>query len=251
VTVAFEEFENSPQEHWGEDGYFQAKRRLLCAWSDRYSLLSYMATGGGRTYPYFKNVSVYSCGATIIPFNDEPSAGDDDGEISYGSAVVTITYALQPWYPRAINNFMVVEELNPFREYRTLPKAYCHVGSASGDAPKVDPRIMTGGLEYTLTFYDLSYATSAGLDMLYTCNQNLWATYLLGVYFNPEMLLLTNVAPRVQARMGETNKKVLTYQMWYRNVSWQKDLTENGWEYIYNDAGDLIVPTTDFNQLRP
>lgn len=249
--VDFYELDGSPTEEWGTDGYFRAKRRLMCAWSDRYTLLGEAATGSIRLYPYNKPVRAYAVGATVLPFGDNPQVGLQADEISYDTAIVTVTYAFQPYEPRPISNFMVTEELHPYTEYQLLPAEGLHVGSAGGANPTKDQSVLTGGMEYILSFYDLAAAPAAGLDMLYNCNVGVWSTYLLGIFFNPKRMLLTSVAPRVDVRLGLSGKTQLHYAFKTRSKPWDQRLTENGWETIYNDAGDPIVATSNFNLLRP
>ena len=249
--VDFYELDTSPTEDWGTDGYFIAKRRLMCAWDDRYTLVQEAASGSVQLYPYNKPLLAYSVGATVMPFSDEPEQGEAVDQIRYGSAIVTVTYAVQPYYPQPINNFWVVEELYPYTEYITLPASGLHVGSAGGAAPTDDQRVMSGGMEYTLSIFGLYVANLTGLNMLYTCNSGLWATYLLNWYFNPKKMLMTSASTRAEVRLALGRRVQMHYRFLVRAEDWDKRLTENGWQVIYNDAGSPIVPTADHNLIRP
>jgi len=249
--VDFYELDGSPTEEWGTDGYFVGKRRLMCNWADRYTLLQEASSGNVKVYPYNKPLQAYAVGATIMPFGDEPNEGDEADQLQYGTAIVTITYAIQPYYPQPIGNFAVVEQLHPYYEYVLLPETGLHVGSAGGANPTKAQRVMTGGLEYNLSIYDLAIPSVTGINMMYTCNESLWYTYLLDWYFNPKKMLLVDVSPQANVRLGTSMKYQMHYKFRIRAEDWDKCLTENGWETIYNDAGLPIVGTSNFNLLRP
>lgn len=248
----FFEFDHSPTEEYGPEGSFVAKRRLGCAWADRYDVLSLFEGGTSAIYPYNTNFFAYAVGATIVPLNDEPAlASGTTNQWSYGTAVITITYAISPYYPHAINSRMMIEEMHPWIEYRTLPADKSHVGTAAGAAPEHNPRVIVPGMDYILTSFNHTTVSTNVINLMGLVNQAEWNTYMLGITFAAETLLYLGPQPTVTARLGYTTNIKVTQSWKWRSIPWSKELTENGWEWIYNDAGNKIYQTGDFNHLTP
>jgi hypothetical protein len=105
-------------------------------------------------------------------------------------------------------------------------------------------------LDYRLEFHDLIAATDASLAIMGTCNAAAFQTYLLGITFPAQTLAFFGPSPNKVARLGKTQTFKLLYTFKYRYQPWTKDWTENGWQYIYNAAGDLAYPTANFEVLR-
>lgn len=250
MGVSYWEFDHSPTESHGDDGTFIAKRRLGCAWGDRYTLLNEMSSGPTSLYPY-NNLGAYAVSATIIPFNDEPDKDQIASQMSYGTAVVTVTYAIASYYPQSISDRMMIEEMHPWIEYRSLPRSKMHIGSDTGDGPARDPRVLVSGMDYTLTSFGHTLVSANALNLMGYVNAAPWATLMLGVTFAEECLLYLGPAPKIAARMGLSPDLSIAQAWKFRNIPWTKDLTENGWEYVYNDAGDLLYPSGNFNWLIP
>lgn len=249
--VSYYEFDHSPTEEYTTDGSFIAKRRLGCAWADRYTVLNLLAAGGTSIYPY-NNLGAGSVGATIIPFNDEPNAASGDTtKMQYGTAVVTITYAITSYYPRVISGRMMIEEIHPWMEYRTLPNSKMHAGSAGGAATERDARVLVPGLDYTLTSWGHVSLSVNAMNLIGYVNQSVWNMYMLGITVAAEHMLYMGPSPRIAARLGKS-PDIAIGQMWkIRGQPWTKELTENGWEYMYNDAGNKIYTAGDFRWLQP
>jgi hypothetical protein len=250
--VTFYEFDGSPTEQYTDDGGFIAKRRLQCAWSDRYSLLSYVAQGPGAVYPYQTSFNAYAIGATILPFGDNPMPnGAEISEMQYDTAVLTVTYAYTYWYPQAISGRMTVEEMHPALEYRTLAKDKMYAATSSGNVLNMDTHVLLPSFDYILTSYGHVALSAAAMNLMGYVNTYAWQTLFLGVVFNEERMLYMGPAPRIEARLGLKPTMCVT-QLWkVRAQPWTMDYTENGWETIYNNAGDKLYPSANFSILYP
>jgi len=248
------EFDHSPTEHYTEDGSFFAKRRLGCAWEDRYIVLNTFTGGASSLYPYSPFYVAPAVSATIVPFNDIPSLAPGTlNEWSYGTAVITVTYAVASYYPRNINGRMLIEEMHPSLEYRTLPKEKVSIGSpGSGTTPERDVRLLTPTMDYNLSVYDLAGVSNNAMALIGKMNAAAWRTYTFGgLEFPAETLWFIGPTPSTRLRLGLLPNMSISLAFKYRPASWGKDLTENGWEYMYNESGDLIVQTGDFRWLQP
>jgi len=252
MPPSFWEFDHSPTEQYGDEGAFLAKRRLHCEWGDRYALVSYFASYPGNLYPYNMTLGAYAVGATIIPFNDNPQPlTGNTTRIQYDTAVVTITYAVSPYYPRAINGRMVLEELHPYLEYRTIPKENLHVGSVGGDAPDSPARVLVSGFDYSYTASEIANVSVDALGFAGSINVAPWNMFFYNASFPAETLFYVGCAPSVSVRLGLSPSNNIKFLFKYRPISWNKELTDTGWQYIFNDAGQKLYTENNFLHLLP
>jgi len=251
MPVSFSEFDNSPKEKYLPNGDFKATRTLICAWADRHALLAEMAASGGAAYPYNTDTGARAVGAAIYPFGDWSDEGSSVGLIKYGTAVVAVDYAFSQYEPRLISGKMVVEELNPWLEYRAVDPNWCHVGSAGSNVrPRRAPRVVVAGADYTLSYHEVASAPAVALTLPGYVNVAPFATYRLGVSWPAKCLLYMGPATRDTMRLGTKDKFRVTYQFKFRSIPWSKELTANGWETIYNDVGQELYIPADLSGLQ-
>ena len=232
MTVAYAEMQGFPIGKW-KGGYFDGRRQLKVAWLEAAALLNALEN---TSWPYSDGPN--SCTpseATIRPFPGCQQRGS--GSLaSYEYALVDVLYTTRG--PRWINNQKVTEEINPFAKalpVRPEGKLFWNDGTAVTN----NVILRENGLQYDITFNDLTSMPSAVTDYCGYANSNTVTSLTLGRSFAPETLLY--VGPKVTAvySWGHLPRYNVKYSFHYWPYGHNKVFRPGvGYEYIYNGTSE-------------
>lgn len=253
ITTAHYEISGWPREKARWDA-FAAERKLLCAWSDRFTLASELYAN--NTYPYETNPGAVVTNINIEPLRrGEQSQGVSSDMASYEYAVLTVNYSTQTG-GYLHGDTLVSEWLETGSEYKQLDYRQIQWGTGSSALalfPSEAPVVNQPTIDYVLVYHDLAVIPAWTTTAVGKVNSNAVAALLLGIVFAPETLLFMGAnATRRITTAGAQAFKVKTRFRWKSNGG-------HGWNYAWNQranngVGDwekMYFTDSSENQVKP
>lgn len=268
ITIDFSEFEGSPTEQNGPQG-FQATRILRCAWADRLTLHDQLlgtfddGMGGSTTdlphlYPHRDGVRCVSIPNIVGHDDDCPLPdGADTTVATYQYALVTATYAESQLGPGAGGGSVELtdETIEPWAEWTTYPPKGLKWGSTTGDSLTDDEAIgrLFKGFNWVYTRMNVASVPSAYASLVGKVNNGSITSSRLGFTFAAETLLYE--PPLLTRKVnpdGVSSKWTITTRFKYRPATWNKYWRPSANDYVaIYDSGGQVKPYTpaDFSPL--
>jgi hypothetical protein len=227
MPVAYSELAGSPKES-GDRESFQATRRLLCAWADRFTLMSELLVPfPGQIYPHAPGLGAHAKSCSAEPHGKEYGIGTLPYYMTtYSQAIVTCNYQTpRADDPEIQGDTIVSESYEPSVEFVTLDPTNFRWGSPTGEAlnPDEAPGRLVHTADYVYTRY-LMPAVPAGIASLIgkVNDSTLAATIITGLTFAPGTLLFR--PPSISRITTTTGAKAFTiaYRMTHRPEGWNQ-----------------------------
>jgi hypothetical protein len=253
MAVAFSEVEAYPKEVLddnitGTRGSFTPIRRLRCAWSDRWSLVSQLWY---TYYPYVSASYAVATKFTIEPFPKIQMSSSGDSTIaSYAEALVTAFYTTDRFVSGAA---YFTETLAPEDTYdwrTTHREVYFGATGGSGIGTPLDPNeapvLAVPGLRYTITYYKLATIPSTWISMTGYVNSATFTTKALGVWFAKDCVRYDGCTLAHKMMHNGSIYYTATLSFLYRpngGLGWQAMWRSQtaSWEYVYNSTQQILL----------
>ena len=260
LTIAYEELEDSPQEHWGRGGAFEATRLLKCVWDDRVTLAAELrgqrfAEGAIRIrtlpheYPQNTTVRAFVVDVTCRGMGGIRAAPADDQVQEYEHALLTVKYAVPDYdlgAPSDPEETFFEESIEPVVEFITLSSRNLFWDQAQ--TVKVGEGERPGRLRLLVNwiFTDEFVGTipSTVLSLLGKVNDAQLIAPRFGLTFGPETLLYN--PPRLSRQFNDEGERA-----W--QIRYSFTYNPDGWNTFYKDGTNQAQPIYDENgqQVKP
>ena len=222
-TVEFQEEHTFPRSTW-TNGIFVGTRQLICAWSDRVTLLTELATWPNNKWPYPDGAS--TCLADRVAsegIGAQTNAPATRALAEYSQARLTVRYTNAG--PAGFDNgaTLVSEYLRSSTEVQRLDEEQFRWDSNNGATLKYGeaPVLIHDELIYVVTFHQALAIPSATLTKIGTCNSNAVATWLLGLTFAAQTLKYQGATTQATFALGTGHQTYnVTYYYRFRPVGW-------------------------------
>lgn len=190
----YEEMDGSPVENDSPEG-FSATRRLLCAWSQRASVLNSLLNA---SYPYRKNSGAVAKRGRSSGFGRLQQSTAPGELVKYEKAVIEIQYSAvkSDWpTPEILPDMELYSEtIEPNAEFLTLPpEDFCWEWDAEPDniiliKQQEAPGLLIRGADYTVTALEVTGLSNACFSLIGFVNNAPYHAYLLDYVFPLETL---------------------------------------------------------------
>lgn len=251
LAALYGELGESPiEEATWRTGVFDATRVLECDWLDRTAVYNTLIT---TEYPHIPGTGARALGGDFRGWGESSDAGS--GKIAYEKARVRLYYTNRIEF---IGGKWLTEQLAPSSEFRQLDARSFRWDNNDGTPVRYNeaPAMRQVFLDYLITFHKVLSLPAAILTHQGACNDEKFASYTLGLVFDPETMVLVASPARRTLYPGFLRAWELTYHFRITphgaNTFWRPETL--AWEPIYHEKGaDRYIqhPLMDFALLVP
>jgi hypothetical protein len=228
-----------PRSGW-KNGQFEATRRLLCDWGDRFALLDWIDRYPNSIYPYADGpADALASQAAVEGMGEQgnetytPTDGlrSPMALATYEKAVVTIKYTTEG--PRYFGGTLISEWLLPDVESHPLNPALFRWTNNTGKVLDEGERpVFTRyGLQYVIRFHRLLAVPAWVLGRVGTCNSNVVGGGLLGLTFAAQRLLYQPPTIKTSLTTGTLTTYEVTTHYKYHPAGWNKFWRQSTGQY--------------------
>lgn len=251
----FEEF-GSIKETIGDDNQ-SASVVLRCPWVDRYAVMDNILANA-LAYPYRPDDGLGATSGAISPFSTAATA--DGSGLVYEDALLTVNFTSAKKNDGSNEDIQIFSEaIDPTAEFITVPADDFRWGSDTGDKLKPDeaPGKLLVGLDYVLTYYNMTSIPSAFFTLIDHCNASGVSSTFFGYTFPAETLLYNTPSVSRSTTFSGTGKMTLKVRFTYKPTTWNKFWRSktSSYEYMYHKDGGGShypnFPTGDFSGALP
>lgn len=246
-TVSYAEMHGYPRSEWNA-GEFEAERRVLVAWDDRFNFLVELNAYPNFLYPYSEGPAEATAQrAKIFPFG-KSTAGAGSSLADYEYALIQIFHTTRgPSYNP--NYGFIIERLSRAGAAIAVDPTNLRWASDSeqvlpNDAPVFD-RI---DLEYHVSFRQQISLPSWILSRPGLCNSNAFPTAGLGIVFAAQTLKYMGADVTAKYAMSRLPRYDIDATFKYKpsgwNTYWRPDLNGGEWDTIKTAGGDNYIQHT-------
>lgn len=247
MGVSYEELDGWPQSYW-DRGDFYGERRLLCAWSDRVSLLNELDADfqwPTSLYPEGPSAALART-ARVIPFGRMPLTSSQN-YAEYEWAIIQVHYSTKGPKWDAINKLFIEETMDPAFMSFSVDNANLRW---KNDDKRVEPNDAPVNhdclLEYQIAFHFLTSLPTWILARPGLCNSNTFITAGLGISFAPYTIKYMGSSIRGTYSLAKLPRYHVTAKFLFKWSEWNKFWRHDtaAWEYMVNKDGDDYIQHT-------
>jgi hypothetical protein len=243
-TVDFQEEHEFPKSLW-QNGVFVGTRQLICAWSDRITLLTELDIWPNNQWPYGDGSSdALTDRVATVGIGAQTNAPGTGAE--YAEARLTVRYTNAG--PQGFDNgaTLISERIETTTETRELDEGLFRWDNNAGTELRDGeaPLLIQDEMTYVVQYHRATVIPGWVLTRVGTVNSNVVDTWLLGLSFSPERLKYKGASVLTSHSLG----RILTYEVVtryrFRPAGWNKFWREATAQYepLYLSGGAEYKP---------
>ncbi len=219
-TVEFQEEDTYPRSLW-TGGTFVGNRQLICAWSDRVTLLEEIDTWPNNKWPYPDGPSdALADRVATEGIGKQTNASGTTAE--YAQARLKVRYTNSG--PVGFNNgaTLISERMEVATQTHATDEEWFRWDNNAGQPLSFGeaPVLIEDNLVYVVQFHRALAVPNATISRMGTVNSNVVGTWLLGLSFAAETLKYKGASILTKHTLGRLLTYDVTYRYRYRSVGW-------------------------------